>query len=344
MGGLPSLRGRPMLIFMGDKDSRLSGYQTLDRMGKAAGIDMKFLVFEGFGHELPQQYVPQITAWLHEHVTYRGLTDTVNAMQRALRSRAWPQAFASAQEVLAVAEPSMDEYAAARDALEKLKATGEDEARTLLSGRPTVNAMKQFVRNWPGLECAKEVIERCDAEGAASLDRILAAGPVSALAVKKFIDDWEGFPVRKRALAAYDEIARAALQRIPTGGMANVRIRNLERFVEQWQVGSAVEEAKAQIRKEQEAVALKELAIIKKTLPIASRGTMLVRFINKYGQQECAAEARSLLEEAASDILERIKAIPNAASRNANLQTFVGIYADTAAGREAAGLIAGGGK
>jgi len=63
MGDLSPLKGRPMLAFMGDQDSRLSGYVSLVEMAEAAGMDVKFLKFPG-GHDMPNQHFQEIRDWL----------------------------------------------------------------------------------------------------------------------------------------------------------------------------------------------------------------------------------------------------------------------------------------
>jgi predicted esterase len=110
MGGLDKIKGRPMLMFMGDKDSRFSGYVRLDKAAKAAGVDAKFLVFKGVGHTIPDSYVPEMRQWMKRRVLMRDLDGHVATMRRGLAAKKAGPAARSAKAVLSIAEPGMDEY------------------------------------------------------------------------------------------------------------------------------------------------------------------------------------------------------------------------------------------
>lgn len=78
MGGLSSIKGRPMLAVMGEKDKRLPNYQTLEKEARAAGIDIELLLFKDVGHKYPEKYYPQIRKWMIRKAVLR---DTVKAQK-----------------------------------------------------------------------------------------------------------------------------------------------------------------------------------------------------------------------------------------------------------------------
>lgn len=71
MGGLDTIKGRPMLAFMGDGDKRLPNFKILEKDARAAGIDLTFLLFKDTKHKLPAEQLPELRDWLIKHTTQR---------------------------------------------------------------------------------------------------------------------------------------------------------------------------------------------------------------------------------------------------------------------------------
>ncbi|MGJ8695311.1 MAG: hypothetical protein ACSHYF_03275 [Verrucomicrobiaceae bacterium] len=64
MGGLDTLKGRPMLAFMGDGDKRLPNFKVLEEEATAAGINFTLLLFKDTKHALPADQFPKLRAWM----------------------------------------------------------------------------------------------------------------------------------------------------------------------------------------------------------------------------------------------------------------------------------------
>lgn len=71
MGGLETIKGRPMLALMGEKDKRLPNFEVLEKEALAAGIDFKLRVFEGYGHGMPAEFHDEIRQWMVDNVVLR---------------------------------------------------------------------------------------------------------------------------------------------------------------------------------------------------------------------------------------------------------------------------------
>ncbi|VGO22206.1 hypothetical protein [Pontiella sulfatireligans] len=68
MGGLESIKGRPMLAIIGANDKRRVNFEKLDEAAREAGVDITFLVLEGVGHKFPETSYPQVREWLRQKV------------------------------------------------------------------------------------------------------------------------------------------------------------------------------------------------------------------------------------------------------------------------------------
>ena len=340
MGGLDKIKGRPMLIFMGDKDSRFSGYQRLDKAAKAAGVDVKFLIFKGVGHACPDRYIPEMREWIKRRVLMRDLDSHVATMRRALAAKKTGLAARSARAILSIAEAGMSEYEEAKDALPALEASGREAAGKLLEGRASASKMREFVRDWEGFDCAREVLAPCNAKGADELEGLTARGTPGRTVLKRFLDTWEGFPVHREALAVYDGIASKALEQAAKTPSTSMRASRLERFIATWKIGSTVERARAMLSELREQEATEALAKIERLRGAASRAPKLRAFLSKYGGTSSSGKAREMLGAAVGEMLERIKMLKGS-QRRRMLKALAGAYGDTKAGREAESLLEG---
>jgi acetyl esterase/lipase len=339
MGGLEKIKGRPMLMFMGEKDSRFGGYVRLDKAARAAGVDARFLVFKGVGHTIPDDYVPEMRQWLKRRVRMRDLDRHVAAMRRALASKRAGVAARSAQAVLAIAEPEMDEHKEAKDALPELRAEGRAAAAKLLAGPASASAMRSFVRDWEGFECAGKVVVALTAKGEEELARLTARGTPRRTVLSRFLDDWEGFPVYRKALAVYDGIAAKELERVAKGpSSVSVRGSRLRRFIATWKVGLTVDRARTMLAELEDQEAAKELARIGRHKSAVHKAAKLKAFLTVHGKTSHAPRAKDMLEAAAGEILERIKNL-RGVQRTSMLKALADAYGTTKAGREAKQLL-----
>ncbi|MDZ8118744.1 hypothetical protein [Pontiella agarivorans] len=71
MGGLDRIKGRPMLVFVGEKDKRRPNLEKINEEASAAGVDITFLVLEDTAHKFPPACYPRLRQWLYENVTAR---------------------------------------------------------------------------------------------------------------------------------------------------------------------------------------------------------------------------------------------------------------------------------
>ncbi len=337
MGGLDKIKGRPMLMFMGEKDSRFSGYVSLDKATKAAGVDAKFLVFKGVGHTIPDSYVPEMRQWLKRRVLMRDLDGHVATMRRALAAKKTGLAARSAKAILSIADAGMNEHAEAKGALPALEVSGHEAAAKLLDGRASVSKMRDFVRDWEGFDCSRQVITPCNVKGEEELGGLTARGTPSRTFLKKFLDTWEGFPVHGEALTAYDGIAAKALEQAAKAPSVSMRGSKLKRFIATWKVGSTVDRARAMLDEVKEQEAAGALAKIAKQRSAMSRAPKLKAFLADYGRTSHADKAREMMETAAGEILERVKMLKGS-QRKRMLKAIADAYGNTKAGREARAL------
>jgi hypothetical protein len=292
MGSLSGLRGRPMLAFMGDKDSRLDGFVSLVKAGESAGMDVKFLKFAG-GHDMPNQHFPEMREWLRKKVVLRDLPRLLTAMRTEFSAGRHSKAHRAAREITFVTEEGSPEHAAALDVIAKAKASGEAEAPKMLAAGVPLAAKQQFVRDWRGCDFIKDVEAQCVVVAESQIERILAQNPVSPAHLKKYIDLWDGFPVRQRAIDVFDKMASVHLAEVEKISSIDARNHALLKFAESWSPTASADRA---IRLREE-LAAKELS---KIISIKQKGTMrskLGDFIRNYAGTSAEQEARALYEK-----------------------------------------------
>ncbi len=332
MGGLDTLRGRPMMIFMGDQDSRFGGYKSLHQQARNAGVDITFMVFKGHGHGVDRSYYPQMRAWIHEHVLRRDMPETVAAMESALTRRQIPEAISLAREPLSYGNEAEKKRAA--QTIEQAERHARDAARRLLDGGASAERLRDFARAMKGLPVAAEVQARAETLAREQLEKMLAGRPTPPMLLR-FIEDWAGTEAEQPALAAYEPMAAAQLEKIKAVPNPAMRRDHLGRFVEQWKVGEPVEEAKRIAADMDEQAAGHAFEKIRAVGNENERARQLQRFLARYGKTRAANDAREMYEAMAQEQFAPIRELTNERMRNHRLQGFIRLYTDTAAGREA---------
>ena len=290
MGGLASLKGRPMLAFIGNKDTRLSGYRSIEKDGKAAGIDLKYLEFEG-GHEMPTRHYPEMREWMMQKVVLRNLPKLQAAMQTDMSAKRYGKAFRSACEIRSIATAEMPEHAEAQKMIAQLKPLGEAEGKKLLGGDSLLAEKQQFVRDWKGCDFMKPVEDQCNAIAEEQLKKILSTVPVSTAFLKKYIAMWDGFNINQQAKDAYNKLADDALAKIRDTPGGTTKCQNLQSFIAQWSPAPSAGEAKQLL----EDLAKQELETIKAIKAKATMRTKLGDFVRSYAGTAAELEARQLL-------------------------------------------------
>lgn len=71
MGGLETIKGRPMFAFMGEDDKRLPNYRKLEEEAGAEGVDFTLCILEGTGHKFSPACFPEIRRWLERELAPR---------------------------------------------------------------------------------------------------------------------------------------------------------------------------------------------------------------------------------------------------------------------------------
>jgi hypothetical protein len=178
-GGLKAVRGRPMLLYMGDRDKRYKDYVYLNRAAQTAGVDVEFMVLKNIDHELPASAHPRILEWIKEKIVYRDLPAAVAKMQRAQLAKNWPDALRYARQITGSAEQSMPQYTQARDVIAQACEAAEVELDRLLRGRPSTQILRKFIDNWQPCPSVAKAVEVCNAQGKEALAVLLKLkGPV----------------------------------------------------------------------------------------------------------------------------------------------------------------------
>lgn len=293
MGGLSSIRNRPMLAFMGENDGRFEGYAKLEKSARSAGVDITFLIFKNTGHSMPKEYLPEMRAWLFDKLVYCHLPELQANMEAAFRARKWGQAYHLAHALEASAGDTRPEHAAAREMCDKLLPIGEKEAATLLARPPSLQALQQFVRDWPDCSFAKPIEAKCNGIAEQQLGRIMSADPVSLSYLKKFLSMWEGFAAYDQALARFDVEAAKGLDKLLAMQEAStIKAQKLSRYIGVWSPAPSVNRARAALSE----LAQSELEAIKTIQSAGMRRGKLQSFIRCYADTPQAVEAQQLLD------------------------------------------------
>jgi hypothetical protein len=294
MGGLASLKGRPMFAFIGNKDSapKLGGYQSIEKEGKAAGVDLKYLEFEG-GHEMPTAHYPEMREWMMQKVVLRDLPKLQAAMKTDLNAKRYGKAFRSAREISLITTAKMPAHLEALETIARSKPFGAAEGKKLLAGNALLAEQQQFVRDWKGCDFTTPVEDQCNAIAEEQLKKILSTVPVSTAFLKKYISMWDGFKINRQAKEAYNKLADDALTKIRDTPGGTTKCQNLQSFIAQWNPAPAAGEAKQLL----EDLAKQELETIKAIKAKATMRAKLGDFVRSYAGTTTELEARQILDQ-----------------------------------------------
>ncbi|MFC1497494.1 hypothetical protein ACFLS1_03340 [Verrucomicrobiota bacterium] len=74
MGGLDTIKGRPMLVYTGSKEIRYDALFSIFNQAKKAGVDAEFYVLKGLGHvDPPKEFCPRMREWMYKKIVRRNL-------------------------------------------------------------------------------------------------------------------------------------------------------------------------------------------------------------------------------------------------------------------------------
>jgi hypothetical protein len=104
MGQLPSLKGKSVYAYIGAKDTRAAGFDSIEPAAKAAGADVTYLKYDA-GHEMPTKHLPEIRRWLIEKVVLADLAPLTTAMRAAAARKDEGKAHGLAREVVGIPRP-----------------------------------------------------------------------------------------------------------------------------------------------------------------------------------------------------------------------------------------------
>jgi hypothetical protein len=331
-----SLKGRPMLFFMGDQDMRYGGFRSLFERYVAAGVNAEFLVFKGVGHDMPGAYFPQMREWALNKVLRRNLGETAKAMQAAAATKSWTQARSLAGEIRSIADPASAEYAeAGRVQSNAVTAAKSDMDRLVRSGAPPAR-LREFARAWRAEEFSRPLVERCNAQGEQDLAALAALKPAPYAKLEAFLAEYEGFAVHAKAAQKYGEVGEEILTQLLA--QPSVTPEKLKAFAKMWDGFPASEKARAAFS----PMAAKALEQFRRTPnPDAKRMT---EFIAIWSPSASANEVKAEFEAKAQQELVNIQSVPQATMRNGRLGMLIQTYRGTAAAEEAAKLIKKPGK
>lgn len=291
MGGMGTIKGRPMLVFCGDQDSRFTDLRRLYGSAKRSGVDAEFMVFEGHGHGMPEEYFPKIVEWMERKVLYARLPEAATRMERALAAKKWVAALKSARRALDFADESRPEKAKAEAALPRIYEAGEKALSAALR-MPTAKKLRKFIADWEGCPCVAEAVNACNGLGEKELEKILTLeGFVRVSKLRTFLAAWEGFEVHDKALDAYEGEAKRALEALKGMGSRSQRCKKLKEFASKWKPAPSAAEALA-VR---EGLAREMLDEIKATKSPSSRRYKLAQFVRTYADTKAGEEAKKLL-------------------------------------------------
>ncbi len=336
MGALNSIKGRPMLMFMGDQDTRYKGFEKLYRVAQTTGVDVELLVFEGIGHDLPAGYFPQMREWALRKVVHRSLPEAEAVIDRALRTGQWESALPAIREVLDSAEPSMPVYAKAQNAKQHACRASEEVLGRLLASNASFERLDEFIHDWRGCSSYERAAKACDALGRERLDVILqGTGRAVESRLRAFIEKYRDYPVHRAAIAELDRLAYPQLEQINQDPNLHRRAKRYAAFADKWELTSSATSA-MRLRNEladkffQDAMAVEE--------PPA-RARKLKAFARSWAGTSAADRAIEARELLAKQELDAINRIERTSTRRGRLRAFVRAFADTEAGHQAKRLL-----
>ena len=116
-GKLGTIKGRPMLMYMGDQDKRYEGFSKIYSIAKSAGVDVEYLVFKNTDHVLPESYFPQFVDWMKRKVVHRDLPAAMNRLNAAMKAGNWPKVMNAATAVFENSDAGTPPYTACRTSI-----------------------------------------------------------------------------------------------------------------------------------------------------------------------------------------------------------------------------------
>lgn len=332
MGGLQSLKGRPVLMFMGENDPRFSEYEKLYRTADATGVQAELIVFKGVGHEFPTHEYKRLRQWMLDRVVRRWVPQAAATIERAMRTDDWDDALPAIQEVLSSADPETTEYAVATQAMQRAGEAGESRLRVLMTANPNVKQLHEFIDTWRDFPASQEAAEACNRLGIEELDALLKSRSSNTeAALRAFLDRWQGFSVYEKALDAYDGLARAELKQIVEFPNKHTRAKKLIAFAKRWSPAPAASDAMTH-HEELAAEALGEVVRVE-AKPLRAR--KLKAFTTMWEGTAAAVEAVKLREAVAREILDEILQLPDGSTKRGRLRGFARAYRGTEAARDA---------
>lgn len=333
MGGLSRLKGRPMLIFMGDQDSRIGGYRMLNDAGKAAGVDIHFLEMKGVGHDTPARHQLEIRQWMVDQVLRRGHAQQVAALPGLGRAGKWPQVAELTQDLLRYAEPGSPTALAASEWLGKSQAFCVETMRTQLAKRNPAD-MRRVLKDWPDWPQTAELRAACDQSGSVECTKLLSGTP-DREALRRFLRDWSGFPCRQAAQQHWDQLATQDGDKLKPGSGTS-RLADLERFVKRWEQGAAVEKAQAEILAIRTELGNKDVEAARSIKDVVARLTRLnVLAAREKIPLPALVEAR---ETAAAELIGQVRRMPDQSQHRKAYAEIARMAEGTKSGAEAAKL------
>ena len=288
MGQFPSLKDKAVYAYIGAKDTRVMGFDTIAPAAKSAGADVTYLKYDA-GHEMPTKHLPEIRRWLVEKVVLADLAPLATAMRGAATRKEAGKAYGLAREVAAITPMDMAEHAEAKAIMERMLPLGRQMAGSVINA--PLAMQQRFVLDWKGCDFAAPIEAKCRETAESQLKKILAQKPVSVDFLKKYINLWEGFPYKESAILHYDKLAVAALDDVRKLPSKAARNSALKKFITTWAPAPCILEARA-LREE---FAREELDSIR---AIPATGTMKSRlreFVREFEGTAAEKDARALL-------------------------------------------------
>ena len=292
-GKLNTIKGRPMLMYMGDQDKRYEEFSKIFSVAKSAGVDVEFLVFEGVGHVLPESSFPQIVDWMKRKVVQRDLPDAMDRLDVALKTRNWSRVISAVKAINEIAEAGMPEYRIAQKALAQACEAGNQALEALLGTDPSERAWRRFIDQWEGCPCVEKAVNMCNTIGLDQLEEVLSRKDRTlAVRLMAFMKRWEGFPVYEQAVLACDEAVRPELMRIRSRTKNKYKLgAQLKNFADRWAPTPSAKEAMS-VRNKLAEELFSEISAVRSK---QSRWSKLRRFVQDYGDTDAGQRAGKLL-------------------------------------------------
>ncbi|MDZ4198755.1 MAG: hypothetical protein U1E27_05650, partial [Kiritimatiellia bacterium] len=322
-----SLRGRPVLFYCGDKDSRYPAMQSFYNAYSAAGVKAEFLTFKDIAHALPDSYFPEIRAWIMNKVVLRNLGDRVKQMNDRASSNQWIEALSLSASIRNLTAVDSPEYAAAESIRIRAETWGRQEATKWQAVGRSGPERRAFARNWRAYDFTAPLIRLCEEEGERELTALLDRNPTPPAALHRFLQDYNGFEVYRRGAMEFNVLGEKVLD-----GMlarSDVPPAQLAAFLQHWE-GHPVE------KKALEALNLQARFAHERFNRLPNPDVRQMReFIRVWSPSSYADEVKELLEQRAEEELKNILTIDNARMRAMRFQNFLRDFEGTEAARKA---------